>query len=563
MYETVSRIIWFLVRIALVIVFFGTPIVGFWLASSLAAFQGGPAWLAWTAGALLFPILPGLWELHAWAYRRSESKPTLTVLDRLGLRTFVIGFVFVAALLYRYPQLAFVSLSTRGDWMLDRAKGPEVERARRFLFATAGGLEWLYRASRSNPYRDLIDKEAQKQADEAAKQCQQDLAEQREQQNEDSESESDSGKQNQDKLDSGEEIAEPSEQEKQEQKQGGEKQDERFFRPDRIAGKGDRSENRATESGAADRQSGQIAGKSSEEGAGEQSRAWPWKGAKLHPAVAAMPASVETSIQSVARYLVEKERDPVLRVKAAHDYVADRVAYDYVSYYAGKYPPQDARTVFKTRKSVCAGYANLLSALGKAMKEEIVVVVGDCRSDTGERLTGSGHAWNAARIEGRWYLIDATWDSGSVSREEGFSKNYQTEYLLTPPGVMILDHYPDNPTWQLLPQALSQGEFLRQPMLSPSFYSAGLKLVQPNRARNESGDRAVAVVKNPMKQWLMVDLEQNGKSIGNSSQPVNSETAELERHLPDKGMYRMNIFINETKPFGEYQFVGALDYVNR
>ncbi|MCA9802745.1 MAG: transglutaminase [Cyanobacteria bacterium HKST-UBA02] len=560
MYEVAAGIVWFLARVALVIVFFGTPIVGFWLASSLAAFQGGPSWLAWTAGAFLFPIIPGLWELHAWAYKREESKPTLTTLDRLGLRTFVVGLVFVTALLCRYPQLAFVSLSTRGDWMLDKARGPEVEKAREFLFAAAGGLEWLYHASRSNPYKDLIDKEAQKQAAEAAKQCQQDLAEQREQQNENLSGSSETGEDS-DQQDSGREIAEKNEQDRE--KKRGQKEDERFFRPDRIARKDDKGENKKTESGDADKESKQVAEHRSEEGAGEQSRAWPWRGAKLHPAVASMPASVETSIKSVARYLVEKEKDPVLRVKAAHDYVADRVAYDYVSYFAGKYPPQDARTVFKTRKSVCAGYANLLSALGKAMKQEIVVVVGDCRSDPGERLTGSGHAWNAARIEGRWYLIDATWDSGTVSREDGFTKNYRTDYLLTPPVVMVMDHYPDNPTWQLLPQALSQGEFLRQPMLRPCFYSAGLKLVQPNRARNETGDKAVAVVKNPKKQWLMVGLEQNGKAVGYSSQPSNSETVELKRRLPDKGTYRMNMFVNETQPFGQYEFVGALDYVNR
>jgi transglutaminase-like putative cysteine protease len=81
---------------------------------------------------------------------------------------------------------------------------------------------------------------------------------------------------------------------------------------------------------------------------------------------------VETSIDSVAKYIVSKETDPVLRVKALHDYVADRIAYDAESYFAGVYPPQDAETVFRTRKSVCAGYAQLLEALGKAAGVEIV-----------------------------------------------------------------------------------------------------------------------------------------------------------------------------------------------
>lgn len=129
---------------------------------------------------------------------------------------------------------------------------------------------------------------------------------------------------------------------------------------------------------------------------------WAWQGMGIHPAVANMPSSVETSIASVAQYIVSKESDPVQRIKALHDYVADRIAYDAESYFAGQYPPQDAETVFKTRKSVCAGYAKLLEALGKAAGEEIIYVVGDARTQTSD-LSGQGHAWNAARVKGQWY----------------------------------------------------------------------------------------------------------------------------------------------------------------
>ena len=69
----------------------------------------------------------------------------------------------------------------------------------------------------------------------------------------------------------------------------------------------------------------------------------------LHPAVAALPPEHETSIESVAKYLVEAESDPVQRVKALHDYVADRIAYDAEALAAGRFPPQDAKTVFERR----------------------------------------------------------------------------------------------------------------------------------------------------------------------------------------------------------------------
>ena len=63
----------------------------------------------------------------------------------------------------------------------------------------------------------------------------------------------------------------------------------------------------------------------------------------------------------------------------------------------------------------------LLEALGQAIGEEIVYVTGDSRSSTSD-LEGQSHAWNAAKIEGKWYLIDPTWNSGYVDRASGFTK---------------------------------------------------------------------------------------------------------------------------------------------
>lgn len=487
--------------------------------------------MAWAAGALLFPIIPGLWELHYHFRRKSTGKPLLTLFDRLSLRTFAIGLVFLVVLLCVYPQKSFVSLSTRGDWMLDGVKDARADRVRKVLFAAAGGLQWLYDATRSNPYKSLIDPKARQVAEEETKQRERETAESTEER----------AKQ----LDSL--LFHPTVQDSTTDhhvaKTDDEQLDSLLFDPTK-AKKG--------------------AKKTSLEGIAidKPLRIWPWRQKGLHPAVANMPASVESSIKSVARYIADQEKDPYLRIKALHDYVADRVAYDAKSFFAGEYPPQDAETTFRTRKSVCAGYANLLSALGDAINEKIVVVVGNARDESGDRLSGGGHAWNAARIKGNWYLIDATWDAGYVSREEGFTKAYKTDYLLVPPNVMIEDHFPDESTWQLLANPLSQGDFLRQPMLRPSFQMANLELLNPNRAQNETESSAIAVVKNPKKYWLMANLEANDKKIA-SSDTSNAETTKVEFILPEKGTYRVNMFINENSQYGQYEFVGSVDFVRR
>ncbi len=548
----IGKIIWLFLRITFALLFYATPVIGFWLASSLAAYLGAPAWIAWTVGAMLFPLIPGVWEFHTWTWRDPNKKAWFTTLDRLSLKTFAVGLSFIVALLYFYPQTAFVALSTRGDWMLDGVKDKRAATARQYLFAGANGLEWLYKYSKKNPYTDFIDAQARKQTETAEDQ----IAQQH--------SEKDSSNQGKDDDD------EVSNVRRKETATAGEETavsgDETAERGDETAASGDETATSGDETAAS--------GKKTADDAKNQipdivpikvsRKRWPWKKSTIHPVVANMPRSAETSIKAVAKYIAQREKDPVLRIKALHDWVADRVAYDAASFYAGRIPDQSAQTTFKTRVSVCAGYANLLSALGDAINEKIVVVEGDARdSAAGDKLTGMGHAWNAAKVNGHWHLIDVCWDSGTVDRQNGFVKGYRTSYLMPPPEVMIADHFPDQSTWQLLPKPLTQGDFLRQPMLSPAFQSADLTLVTPQRARNEMGDKAIAVVKNPDNVWLMTGLEQNGKQLGESSVPTNNEMAHLEQDLPDKGTYRLNIFVNEKAKYGRYSYVGSIDYVNR
>lgn len=65
MLKHVLRVVW----ISLMIL---TPLFGFWLASSLAAYENASQWLALLVGLALFPILPVGWELF-FVWRRSRS----------------------------------------------------------------------------------------------------------------------------------------------------------------------------------------------------------------------------------------------------------------------------------------------------------------------------------------------------------------------------------------------------------------------------------------------------------------------------------------------------------
>lgn len=236
-------------------------------------------------------------------------------------------------------------------------------------------------------------------------------------------------------------------------------------------------------------------------------RAWPWR-AELHPAVRALPASAETSPAAVGRYLAAQERDPWMLARSVHDYVADRVEYDVESYRSGVYPPQDAATTFRTRRSVCAGYAALFEAVGRAAGLTVETVVGRARGMVTAGM-GEGHAWNAVKLDQRWYLVDATWDAGTVGAD-GFHKRYATWYFLTPPEVFLAKHFPDDDRWQLLASPRTPGEYLRMPVLNPEFFAHGLGMVSPDRAESDARGAVEVVIDNPRGVSLLVNVRPEG-----------------------------------------------------
>jgi hypothetical protein len=475
-----------LIRLILLLAVFCVPVLGFWVASSLAAYINASFWLVVGSGILFFPLLPIAWDLYANRKRPKQSR-ILTWGDRLLLRTLVLNLAFIICLLALRPQTAFLALSTRGDWMLQQQHGAPIEFVRTTLFGLANRLEWLYTLVRPNPFEQYADRT---------------------------------------------ETAQPSP------------------RPSPAL-------STPVPNTPQPNPSTPPRLRSTPAPTSRQPDLWKQSPATLHPAVAKMPATVETSITSVAQYLAQQEQNPVLRVKALHDYVADRIAYDAPSYFAGQYPPQDAQTVFTRRTAVCAGYAKLLEALGQAIGIEIVYVVGDARTQTSD-LSGQGHAWNAVQIEGQWHLTDVTWDSGSINASS-FKKQYRADYLMPPPAVLAVSHFPQNPDWLLLPTPLSRGEFLRQPMLQPQFFSADLKLISPTRSQTEVQQTATVQLQNPQKRWLLAAVSRKGESQSTQcGAPANSDTS-IVCPLPERGAYDVRLFSGQAQS-GSYTHVAHLEF---
>jgi transglutaminase-like putative cysteine protease len=427
------------------------PVLGAWVASTLVVHHEASREMAVAVGLGLSLVFPLAWELLSLPPRdskRPRPERLLRMRTRLLLRTWAVNLLFLGGALLLSPQGVFTALSTRGDWMLPASGGPAVETARRLMFLAADGVEWAYVLAMDTTYRDQLIAIAPPPPPRAVPR------------------EEPRPVLREEPLPAPVEPTPvpPAPKAGTEEEPGADEDSDVMIvwktepKPPEPEPRPE-PEKKEPKVFIVNRQSQEPTVKPPEPGSTGATGFYPLP-AQLHPRVTSVPRSEETDLVSVAKYLVSGVSDPFQRVKVLHDYVADRVVYDVEAYRTKKFPPQTPEHVFQTRKAVCAGYSNLLAAMGKAVGEELVTVSGLAYTP-GEAETFGSHAWNAVRIQGEWYLLDVTWNAGAV-QGDFFARGYETKYLFMPPKDFVVTHIPDDPAWQLLDEPLKRGAAMRR-----------------------------------------------------------------------------------------------------
>lgn len=129
------------------------------------------------------------------------------------------------------------------------------------------------------------------------------------------------------------------------------------------------------------------------------------------------------------------------KIKAIHDWVAGNIYYDMDVLNTGNFEKTDALGTLEDKRSVCQGYASLMTALIRAAKIPCAMVHGYAIGITKKggwtdtSLTDtSNHAWNEVYLDGRWIIIDATWDSFNKYEKGKFTDGnmiYNTYFDIT------------------------------------------------------------------------------------------------------------------------------------
>ena len=202
-------------------------------------------------------------------------------------------------------------------------------------------------------------------------------------------------------------------------------------------------------------------------------------------------------------------------------WIAHNIAFDTVSYFSKNYADQTAEGVFRNRKGVCAGYANLYKYLCDALQLPCEVVRGYAKGygfdDREGALAEVDHAWNAVQIYGHWYLIESTWGAGHLNDQKIFRRELHSYYFLPRPEEMIYHHLPQDEQWQLLRKPIRMEQYLQMPQIRYTFFELNLEIIKPKNQYSiqleQDKPYALVVLKVPNDVYLTAALKLNGENI--------------------------------------------------
>ena len=137
----------------------------------------------------------------------------------------------------------------------------------------------------------------------------------------------------------------------------------------------------------------------------------------------------------LAQKLTKPFHTELEKVRAIYRWITLNISYDHEGLSNNTYVAEPEQ-VLKKKATTCAGYTKLFGDLCSFANIQCVNIFGWAYVD---KTWKNPHEWNAVQIDGKWYLVDATW--GRTSEK----------YFLPPPEQFIRDHFCTERKWNLLP----------------------------------------------------------------------------------------------------------------
>ena len=281
------------------------------------------------------------------------------------------------------------------------------------------------------------------------------------------------------------------------------------------------------------------------------------------------PTQTNEDIETLTSSVIYDTTSDKEKLWAIFKYVTDNISYDKAAYNHGiRRINKNNVDVLRRKKAVCWGYAELIREMCSYAGITCLSISGYARDlqVPSRSFEKANHAWNAVKLGGEWFLLDATWASGIASGEDYFMSVYGVDYFLTPPSLFIKNHFPLLPMWQLLSCPLSLEEFyaeseVRRKSCSFKYNKQINKFLKLSKLEQEAQAITVAYRMNRSKKNRMllghalVDIAIEKKEAGEEYFEADQEEYAIEQLEASRQLFEIAKEYCEFYDWQEYAYV--------
>lgn len=206
------------------------------------------------------------------------------------------------------------------------------------------------------------------------------------------------------------------------------------------------------------------------------------------------------SAESLAAQIEKDFSSEIDKVRAIYKWLTLNINYDIETYYNGQsrvnfsYSNQEdlnrkltainmhtINQTLRTNKAICEGYAQTFRKVSELVGIPSLFISGYSKSTIGDIDNipqQEDHAWNGVKINGKWYLLDATWGAGHTQDNEWVQK-FDDYYFLTEPEEFAFTHLPKESGFLFTDKKITTEEFYSTPIFKKAFFLNKLQLLAP------------------------------------------------------------------------------------
>ena len=170
----------------------------------------------------------------------------------------------------------------------------------------------------------------------------------------------------------------------------------------------------------------------------------------------------------VAKSLTEGCQSDYEKIRAIYQWMCATIDYD------TSYRIHSADSCFRFRKGVCQAYCELFYRIATAAGVRVEIVEGKAKGYNNVELD-TGHGWIFAYTrKDHGILLDPAWGAGGVNGSTFIRRDNPWIWFNVAPERLIMSHYPDDISYQLLDKPVTFEEFIRIPYPNELWFAYGL-----------------------------------------------------------------------------------------